>query len=89
MSAGQVISRKEVENWTYFSQLNRVMKFIKLILKLVPYIPLGTEALAFPMITSSLYKIPLGKRASTECLVLGFPTSLGVPIDSLHIQYRL
>ena len=89
MSAGLVICRKEVENWAYFSQLNTIMKFIKLILKLVPYIPLGTEAHSFTKISLSLYDIPLGKRASKECLVLAFPTSLGDPIDRLRALDRL
>jgi len=65
------------------------MKFIKLILKLVPHIPLGTNTSSFTKFIFLLYDITVGKRVSKECLVLGFSKSLGVPIDRLQAPDRL
>jgi hypothetical protein len=89
MSSGRFLCSKEVKNWTYFSRLNTIMKFIKLILKLVPHIPLGTVTSSFTKIIFLLYDITVGKRVSKECLVLGFSISLGVPIDRLQAPDRL
>jgi hypothetical protein len=74
-----------VKNWNFISRLNTIKKLIKLILKLVPHIPLGTDASTFTKIIFLLYDITLSKRASKECLVLGFSMSLGIPIDRLHV----
>jgi len=65
------------------------MKFIKLILKLVPRIPLGTVTSSFTKIILLLYDITEGKRVSKECLVLGFSISLGVPVNRLQAPDRL
>lgn len=89
MSTGLFICSKEVENLTYFSRLNTIMKFIKLILKLVPHIPLGTDTSSFTKFIFLFYDITVGKRVSKECLVLGFSISLGVPIDRLQVPDRL
>ena len=89
MSSGLFLRSKEVENWTYFSRLNTIMKFIKLILKLVPYIPLGTVTSSFTKIIFLLSDITVGKKVSKECLVLGFSISPGVPIHRLQAPDRL
>ena len=89
MSSGQFLCSKEVESLTYFSRLNTIMKFIKMILKLVPHIPLGTDTSSFTKIIFLLYDITVGKRLSKVCLVLGFSISLGVPIDRLQAPDRL
>jgi hypothetical protein len=89
MSSGLFICSKEVGNWTYFSRLNTIMKFIKLILKLVPHIPLGTVTSSFTKIIFLLYDTTEGNTVSKKCLVLGFSISLGVPIDRLQVLDKL